>query len=605
MFQGFDVSGGPAQVKTRVAALRGLLAKRRLTGFVVSHADEHQSEYLPANAERLAWISGFTGSAGSAIILRQKAAIFVDGRYTLQVLDQTDSSVFTPQSLIDTPPTRWLEDQLKSGNRIGYDPRLHTVQGVEALERVCRNAKAKLVPVYDNLVDQIWTDRPAAPTGKIVRHPLRYAGVGAEEKLEALREKLASAKCDALVLTLPDSICWLLNIRGKDIAHNPVVLCHAIIRRRGKPTLFVDPAKLTPAVGNYLEKFCRTKSPRTFAKALGDLGARGSCCWLDPSTASAWVKAALLDRNPKAEIRAASDPVIALKAIKNKAEIKGTRAAHERDGVAMCRFLAWLDKEAMSGKIDEISAAIKLEAYRRDTGKLKDISFDTISGAGPNGAIVHYRVSVDTNRKLEPNSLYLVDSGGQYTDGTTDITRTIAIGKPNTEMRDRFTRVLKGHIAIARARIPKGTTGAQIDVLARNPLWEIGLDYNHGTGHGVGAYLSVHEGPQGISKHANTPLKPGMIVSNEPGYYKANAYGIRIENLVLVVEDQKTGEVSPMLTFETLTLAPIDRHLVDLDMLDGDETKWLNAYHKRVFDVLGPSLKGAEKAWLKGATAPI
>ncbi len=605
MFQNFDVSGGPAHVKTRVAALRGLLKKHRLSGYIVPHADAHQSEYLPANAERLAWISGFTGSAGTAIILQTRAAIFVDGRYTLQVLDQTDISVFKPESLIDTPPTRWLEARLKSGDRVGYDPRLHTVRGVEALDRACGKAGARLVPVADNLIDKIWQDRPAAPAGKIVRQPLRYAGAGADAKIETVRKSLGNAKCDALILTLPDSICWLFNIRGNDIAHNPVVLCHAIVPRRGKPSLFVDTVKMTPAIKSYLQQFCRIRAPKTFAKVLNDLGAGNKCTQLDPSTASAWIKSTITDGNAKAKIHTAPDPVIALKAIKNTAEIKGTRAAHERDGMAMCRFLAWLDKEALSGKVDEISAAIKLEECRFETGKLKDISFDTISGAGPNGAIVHYRVNQETNRKLKRNSLYLVDSGGQYTDGTTDITRTIVIGKPSAEMRDRFTRVLKGHIAIARARIPEATTGVQIDALARNPLWEIGLDYGHGTGHGVGSYLSVHEGPQGISKRATTPLKPGMIVSNEPGYYKAGAYGIRIENLVLVVKDPHPGDESPMITFETLTLAPIDLALLERRLLDVDETEWLNAYHKRIFDVLGPSLKGEDKAWLKAATAKI
>ncbi len=605
MFQNFDMSGGPAHVKTRVAALRDLLRKRRLTGFIVPHADAHQSEYLPANAERLAWISGFAGSAGSAIILRQKAAIFVDGRYTLQVLGQTDISVFTPQSLIDTPPAQWLQANAKPGDRIGYDPRLHTVRGVETLQRACANAEAKLVPLDDNLIDQIWTDRPAAPAGKIVLQPLRHAGVGAEVKLESVRKKLGGAKCDALVLTMPDQICWLFNIRGSDIAHNPVVLCHAIVPRQGKPSLFVDAAKLTLAVKDYLEKFCRIKSPWTFAKALDDLGAGNKRTQLDPSTASAWIKSAILKGNTKARIHAAPDPVIALKAIKNKAEIKGARTAHQRDGAAMCRFLAWLDREALSGKVDEISAVIKLEKCRRETRKLKDISFDTISGAGPNGAIVHYRVSVDSNRKLKRNSLYLVDSGGQYSDGTTDITRTVAIGKPSAEMRDRFTRVLKGHIAIARARIPDGTTGMQIDALARSPLWDIGLDYGHGTGHGVGAYLSVHEGPQGISKRANTPLKPGMIVSNEPGYYKAGAYGIRIENLVLVVNDAQPSDENPMIAFETLTLAPIDLNLVVRKLLDRGELDWLNAYHKRVYGRISPALNKADKAWLKDATAKI
>ncbi len=605
MFQNFDTSGGPANVKSRVAALRKALKKARLNGFIVPHADEHQSEYLPPHAERLAWISGFTGSAGAAIILAKKAAIFVDGRYTLQVRSQTDKKVFKPQSLIDTPPNAWLEAETKSGDRIGYDPKLHTINGVKALEAAGQKSGARLIPVKKNLIDQVWPEQPSAPVGKIFRHPISQAGENAPDKIAKVRKALVNSGSDATVLTLPDSICWLFNFRGSDIAHNPVALCYAILPRNGKPTLFIDPAKLSPVTWNNLRAICHIKSLTTLEQALADLGAHTRQIQLDAATASHWIKSTIEKGNRKIVLKYASDPVIALKAIKNKTEITGARAAHERDGVAMCRFLAWLDREAPKGEIDEISAAKKLETFRFETGKLKEISFDTISGSGPNGAIVHYRVNHQTNRKLDQNSLYLVDSGAQYSDGTTDITRTIAIGKPSTEMRDRFTRVLKGHIAIASARFPETTSGAQIDILARKALWDIGLDYAHGTGHGVGAYLSVHEGPQGISKRAHTTLKPGMIVSNEPGYYKAGCYGIRIENLVLVTNDKQDGEETPMLAFETLTLAPIDLRVVKRNLLEKSEIAWLNAYHKRVYKALSPVLKGRDKTWLKQATKAL
>ncbi|MBL4756845.1 MAG: aminopeptidase P family protein [Rhizobiales bacterium] len=605
MFQNFDTPDGPANVKSRVAALRKALKKSRLDGFIVPHADEHQSEYLPPHAELLAWISGFTGSAGAAIILTKKAAIFVDGRYTLQIRSQTNKRVFKPQSLIDTPPSVWLAMETRPGDRIGFDPKLHTISGVKALEAACLKSGARLIPVKQNLIDQVWQDQPTAPVGKVFRHPLSLAGKSAPDKITKIREILANAGSEATVLTLPDSICWLFNFRGQDIAHNPVALCYAIVPRKGKPTMFIDAAKLSAMVWNNLRTICHFKPVRALEPALAGLGARAKQIQIDASTASHWIKTAIEKGNRKANIKYAPDPIIALKAIKNKAEIMGARAAHERDGIAMCRFLAWLDREAPKGKIDEISAAQKLEECRMETGKLKEISFDTISGSGPNGAIVHYRVNHQSNRTLDQNSLYLVDSGAQYSDGTTDITRTIAIGKPSLEMCDRFTRVLKGHIAIAAARFPETTSGAQIDILARKALWDIGLDYAHGTGHGVGAYLSVHEGPQGISKRAHTALEPGMIVSNEPGYYKAGSYGIRIENLVLVTKDKSDGEETTMLAFETLTLAPIDLRLVKRDLLEKAEINWLNAYHKRVFATLNPSLKGRDKAWLKQATKAI
>lgn len=603
-FQSFEVLGGPEHIKSRVQLLRAELKRRKLDGFLVPHSDEYQSEYLPASAERLSWLTGFTGSAGAAIVMAKKAAIFVDGRYTLQVKTQTQPKIFKPESLTDNPPAKWLKANSKPGERIGYDPRLHTISGIKALKKAVEKTGAKLTPLKTNPVDSIWREQPAPPQNPVVRYPLKHAGQNSEAKLKAVRVEMKKSGADALVLTRPECICWMLNIRGSDIAHNPVVLANAIVPASGKPLLFVDPKKLNTPIRDYLKPLARVKSPTAFATELGKLGASGRQIQLDPNSASVWVADTIKAENKKARISHSSDPVIALKAIKNKTEIRGAQKAHEIDGAAMCEFLAWLDAEPVKN-LDEISAAKKLENFRLNNRKIKEISFDTISGFGPNGAIVHYRVNEKTNRAFANNTLYLVDSGGQYMDGTTDITRTVAIGNPSKEMRDNFSRVLKGHIAIAQARFPKGTTGVQIDILARKALWDAGLDYEHGTGHGVGAYLAVHEGPQSISKRGQAELKAGMIISNEPGYYKAGEYGIRIENLVLVTETNIKGGEQAMLAFETLTLAPIDLRCVDRNALDESESNWLNAYHARVRKTLSPHLSKSAKTWLDKATRTI
>ena len=604
MFQIFDDSTEKDRSAERVSRLRAELKRLRLTGFVVPHTDEYHNEYLPPAAERLAWLTGFTGSAGMAVLLEDKAAIFVDGRYTLQVRDQVDLSLFTPAHLVDNPPDVWLGNHVRSGDRVGFDPWLHSDAGVAKLRKALEKAGAELVAVKRNPLDKVWSDRPAPPRGKIWRHPLKYAGEATPAKLARLAAVLIEKSADAAILTDPASIAWTFNIRGRDVPHTPLPLSFAIVRAHGKAALFIDSQKLTAKLASELGPITELDLPAAFLPALKKLG-RGKARVLIDTGASPFAVADALEGAGAVLIRGA-DPCEYLKAIKNDAEIAGTRAAHLRDGAALCRFLAWLDRNAASGTLDEIAAAEQLEACRRDTGALKDISFDTISGAGPNGAIVHYRVTRSTSRRLEPGTLYLVDSGGQYADGTTDVTRTLAIGTPTAEMRDRFTRVLKGHIAVAASRFPEGTTGAQLDTLARHALWQAGLDYDHGTGHGVGSFLSVHEGPQRISKTGSVKLEPGMVVSNEPGYYKTGAYGIRIENLVLVTPPAAVpGGEKPLLSFETLTLAPIDRHLIEPSLLTATETAWLDAYHARVASEVGPLVDADTGSWLKSATRPL
>jgi Xaa-Pro aminopeptidase len=592
----------PAQ---HLALLRGALAQQGLDGFLVPRADEHQGEYVAPCSERLAWLTGFTGSAGLAIVLPDKAALFVDGRYTLQARDQTDTSRFEPVHIADVTPDIWLRGALKPGMRVGYDSWLHTPDGVQRLRQACEHAGATLVPGAANPLDAVWRDRPAPPHAPMVVHDAAYSGETGAAKRARLGRELGDDRLDAAILTLPDSIAWLLNVRGADIPHTPVALCFAILHADTTVDLFVDPAKATDAVRAHLGPDVRVREPAALGQALGDLGAAGKAVGVDPATAPSWIFDRLAEA--KARIARGPDPCALPKACKNEVELDGIRAAHVRDGAALTRFLAWVARESAKGGLDEITASDRLEAFRHETGKLQDLSFDTISGAGPNGAIVHYRAEPRTNRVLEPGQLYLVDSGGQYRDGTTDVTRTVAIGTPDSEQRDRFTRVLKGHIALARARFPNGTTGSQLDILAREPLWRAGLDFDHGTGHGVGAYLSVHEGPQRISKAPSTvSLMPGMIVSNEPGYYKTGAFGIRIENLVAVhAADAADGSERPMLCFETLTLAPIDRALVDPDLLAEDEIAWLDAYHARVRDTLSPLVDEATRGWLADVTRPL
>lgn len=590
-----------APAEARLAALRAALAQAELHGFLVPRADEHQGEYVPKAAERLAFLTGFTGSAGLAIVLAERAAVFVDGRYTLQVEAEVDRRLYEICHLTKTPPWDWLAEAAKRGQRIAYDPWLHTPDGLARVKAAAAKAGAALVPV-PNAVDAIWADRPAPPAAPVLPHGPEFAGQPSAEKRAALAKKLAADGVAAAVITLPDSVAWLLNVRGGDVSHSPLPLSFAILLRDGTVDWFLDPRKATPELAPHLGGEVRLRAPGEFAGALAAF--KGEKVLADPATAASWIFDRLEEAG--AAVVREADPCLVPKACKNEVELQGIRAAHRRDGAALTKFLGWVAREAPKGGVREIAAAEKLEAFRRQSNLLRDLSFGTISGAGPNGAIVHYRASEKSDRELGPGELYLVDSGGQYPDGTTDVTRTVAIGAPTAEMKKHFTLVLKGHIALATARFPAGTSGSQLDALARVALWREGLDYDHGTGHGVGQYLCVHEGPQRISKLPNTvALKPGMIVSNEPGYYRAGAYGIRIENLVAVTKLGESEGGGDLLGFETLTLAPIDRTLVDATLLTPEEIAWLDAYHARVRAEIGPQLEGAERAWLEAATAPI
>ncbi|MDF0493305.1 aminopeptidase P family protein [Bradyrhizobium yuanmingense] len=602
-FQTFEEPEAGVALAARLAALREELARRKLTGFVVPRADQQQNEYVPPSEERLAWLTGFTGSAGLAVVLPQEAVLFVDGRYTLQAAKQVDAKAWVVESLIDPPPESWVAAHLKAGDRLGFDPWLHTFSAAERLSAACAKAGAELVAIDSNPIDAIWQDRPQPPLAPVAVHSLQHAGITEAEKLTQIRAEIAKLGTDALVLSDSHAVAWTFNIRGADVAHTPLPLSYALVPKEGRPTIFIDHRKLSNLTRDHLEQSADVREPDAMAPTLMALAKSGAAIALDNATAADALSRLISGAGGK-PVRG-SDPVALLKAVKNATEIKGTKTAHVRDAVALARFLAWIDREAPSGKLTEIDAVEALETFRRDTGALRDVSFPTISGTGPNGAIVHYRVTRKSNRRIAPGDLLLIDSGAQYEDGTTDVTRTMAIGEPTDEMRDRFTRVLRGHIAIARAVFPDGTTGAQLDTLARQYLWAVGLDFEHGTGHGVGSYLSVHEGPARISKLGTTPLKRGMILSNEPGYYKTDGFGIRIENLELVVAADIKGAEKPMNAFETLTLAPIDRRLIDVAMLSRDELDWLNAYHARVRDDVRPALDEATKTWLDQATAEL
>ena len=591
--------------RRRLRLFRSELKRRRLHGFVVPRTDEHQGEYVPRRAERLTWLTGFTGSAGAAVVLTTKAAVFVDGRYTLQVRSEVDGALFEYRHLSDDPSTDWIAANLPSKARLGYDPWLHTARQVATLKAACVKAGGRLVAVKSNPIDAVWPGQPPPPVAPVIVQGARYAGRTSLAKRRQISRAVVRDEADAVVLTAPDSIAWLLNLRGGDVPFTPLVLAFAILHGDGALDLFVDPRKLTPVVVRHLGAMVRINAIGQFGEALDGLGSKSRRVRVDAGGAPSWVR----ERLAKAGARVVHgvDPCQLPKAIKNPVELEGIRAAHRRDGAALSRFLAWLAHEAPGGRLTEMEAADRLEELRAANPLFRGLSFPTISGAGPNGAIVHYRVSEATNRRLRPGSLYLVDSGAQYLDGTTDVTRTLAIGKASAEMRDRFTRVLKGHIAVAMARVPEGTTGSQVDTLARRALWDAGLDYDHGTGHGVGAYLGVHEGPQRISRQpSQVALEAGMVVSNEPGYYKSGAYGIRIENLVAVVPlAPPPGAERALLGFETLTLAPIDRGLVALNLLDGAEVAWLDAYHSRVRKVLMPLMDAATRRWLKQATRSL
>jgi Xaa-Pro aminopeptidase len=602
-FQTFEDPEGGVALAARLAALREELARRNLTGFVIPRADSHQNEYVPPSDERLAWLSGFTGSAGLAAVLTDRAVLFVDGRYTLQAAQQIDTAAWTVASLVDPPPEAWLAEGLKAGDRLGFDPWLHTSSAVERLEAACAKAGAELVPVETNPVDAVWQERPAPPLGQVAVHDPKFAGEAETAKLARIRDEIAKIRADALVMSDPHAVAWTFNIRGADVAHTPLPLAYALVPKDGRPTVFIDARKLSNSARDHLERHADVVEPHQLDVQLKQLAESKASIAIDAATGADALSRMIVAAGGR-PVRG-SDPVALLKAVKNETEIAGTRTAHERDGVALARFLFWLDREAPSGQLTEIDTVEALETFRRDTGALKDVSFPTIAGSGPNGAIVHYRVTRKTNRRIRPGELLLIDSGAQYQDGTTDVTRTIAVGEPTPEMRDRFTRVLRGHLGIARAVFPDGTTGAQIDAFARQFLWSAGLDFEHGTGHGVGSYLSVHEGPARISKLGTTPLKRGMILSNEPGYYKTGEYGIRIENLELVVAKEIPGAEKPMNGFAALTLAPIDRRLIDVALMTSDEIAWLDAYHMRVRTTLRGALDDATRDWLDAATKPL
>lgn len=603
MFQSFESTSSPDLSQTRVADVRALMAAAKIDCLLVPRADEHQGEYVPACADRLRWLTGFSGSAGLAVIGTKTAAVFVDGRYTVQVKAECDPKIFEFQDFKWEAVAGWISEKLPRGGVVGFDPWLHTIAVTTKLEGLLKPKGIKLKALPKNLIDKAWGDeRPEPPQQPVIIHSQRYAGKTGEEKLLDVQKRLATDGQDAVVLTLPDSIAWLFNIRGSDIPHNPVALAFAIVPAKGKPEIFIDGAKLEKEVRAHLAAVAKVSVPAALKDRVTALKKNKKTVRLDSGSAAVWFARTL---GPKG-YRTGSDPCVALKAVKNKVEIAGARSAHVRDGAALVRYLAWLDREAPKGTIDEIEAVSQLEIERSKTQALKEISFDTISGSGANGAIVHYRVSRRTNRKLKGGELFLLDSGAQYLDGTTDVTRTIAIGSPTREMCERFTRVLKGHIGVATAVFPKGTRGIDLDPFARRALWEAGLDYDHGTGHGVGSYLSVHEGPQSISRAGMVPLEPGMIISNEPGYYKEGAYGIRIENLVLVKTPVKpSGGDREMMAFETLTLVPIDRRLVVAEFLSREELAWLNAYHAAVRDVIGREVDPETRAWLEQATAEI
>lgn len=591
----------------RLARVRATLAARGLDGFVVPISDEHMSEYVGAYAQRMAWLTGFGGSAGTAAVLPAKAAVFIDGRYTVQVRDQVDGALFDYVGVPQSSVAEWLGANVSAGQKVGYDPWLHGIDWANATAKALAARGASLVAVDGNPIDAAWDDQPAPSDAPVAVHDVKLAGQSAIDKRAIIADWLKDKGLDTSVMTALDSIAWTFNIRGQDVSHTPVGLAFALLHADATADLFIAPEKMTDAVRAHLGNSVRIHDRSAFEAALAALKDRKVA--VDPGSAVAAIFTAL--EKAGAKIERHRDPAVLPKAIKNEVELGGTRAAHVRDGVAVARFLQWMEDVAPQGGLDELGAAAKLRDFREANGGLVDLSFDTISAAGPNGALPHYKVDETTNRAIETGTLYLVDSGGQYADGTTDITRTIAIGAPTAEMRRRFTQVLKGHIALAMARFPKGTRGSQLDILARQYLWADGVDYAHGTGHGVGAYLAVHEGPQRIAKPAGgqagteEPLHAGMILSNEPGYYKAGHFGIRIENLVIVTAQSIDGAEEDMLGFETITFAPIAQNLVDTTLLSPAEADWLDAYHAQVFDKLAPGMDGDDRAWLEAACAPL
>ena len=599
-FQSFARIGGPEHGAERLALLRAELDRRGLQGFLVPRADEHQNEYVPPSAERLLWLTGFSGSAGSAVVLSDKAAVFIDGRYVEQAAAQLDSKAYAALNIADVTPTKWLEDNAPKSARIGFDPWLHTPGSAKHFAEAAKKAGAELVAVDDNPIDAIWTERPAPPLGQIVKRAKSLAGENVASKLSRVRKTFDGA--DGLFISDAHDLAWLFNIRGSDVSHTPLSLGFAYVPAQGKSTIWIDDRKRNRRVDTHLSDAVEFSRPEDMLDRLAEQGAKKSRVLFDSASAPVKLTRALEVAGGIAVVQ--PSPITRMKARKNGAELAGMRAAHLRDGAALTRFLAWFDAKAPSGELTEISAALALEGFRRDTGALKEISFPTISAAGPHAAMPHYRVDETTDLPIS-KGLFLIDSGAQYEDGTTDVTRTIAVGRVSAEMRDRYTRVLKGMIAIASAVFPEGTTGAHIDAFARAPLWEAGLDFDHGTGHGVGAYLSVHEGPQRISKAGHIALEEGMILSDEPGYYAPGRYGIRIENLVVVEARAIKGAERKMLGFETITSAPIDVRPIEVKLMTPYEIFWLDSYHARVRKALSPLVDAPTRRWLREATKAL
>ncbi|GAB5351717.1 aminopeptidase P family protein [Qipengyuania sp. 483] len=595
--------------EARLDALRTELDKRGLDGFVIPISDEHMSEYVGSYAQRLNWLTGFGGSAGSAAVLREKAAMFTDGRYTVQVREQVDGKLYDYEDVPATSPAKWIAANAPEGAKIGYDAWLHGVDWAEQAEKLFSKKGIELVPVDRNPIDAVWADRPQPSLEAAVPHDDKFAGRSSADKRAEVADWLKSEGYDATVIAALDSVAWLLNMRGVDVDNTPVALSYVLAHADGTAELFIAPEKVTPELTQHLGNAVRVRDRADFQPALAGLSNKTVA--VDPNHAVAGIFHAL--EQGGAKVVRDADPAVMPKAIKNPAEQQGHRDAQARDGAAVVKYLRWIEENAPSGEVDELTAAAKLREFRGLSPDMKDTSFDTISAAAGHAALPHYKVDEDSNINIPPSSIYLCDSGGQYPDGTTDITRTVWVGpgEPTAEMVDRNTRVLKGHIELDRARFPDQTTGGALDVLARMHLWAAGVDYGHGTGHGVGSYLAVHEGPQRISKPGGafpgteTPLSEGMILSNEPGYYKAGEFGIRIENLVLVVDAEIEGAEGKYLTFETLTHVPLDRRLVDKAMLTPQEIEWWNSYHAKTRDILAPQLEGEDLAWLERECVPL
>ena len=593
-------------IKKRMEALRSLMKKNKIKAYLVPSTDPHQSEYLPVMWERRKWLSGFTGSAGDLTITLKKAGLWTDSRYFLQAEQQLQGSGIDLFKIgIPGVPTipQWLKKELKAEDKVGFDPRLFSYNETQKLKSFLKEWRIKLTPIEKNLIDNIWQDQPPFPKNQIKPHPKKYAGRSIEEKLEMLRQQMKEEKVKAHILTTLDSIAWVFNIRGTDVEFNPVVIAYAIITPK-KAMLFTDMEKITRAVRRHLGETVQVYDYDDFRKQLKKLAKSELKVWLDPNSVSYWIVDIL---KKDCDLFFKESPVTRLKALKNKTEITGAKAAHIRDGVAMVKFLHWLERTVPQGGVTEISASQKLEEFRQELDLYQGPSFETIAGYQEHGAIVHYASTPQTDVELKPRGIFLIDSGGQYLDGTTDITRTIAMGKPTAEQKDRFTRILKGHISLAMTRFPRGTAGNQLDTIARKPLWDINQNYGHGTGHGIGAYLNVHEGPQAISYYRGlgVPLEPGMIISNEPGYYKTGEYGMRVENLIVVVEDKNGKTTNDFYSFETISFCPIDLNLIDKNLLSARELGWLNSYHKKVKELLSPYLNKDEKEWLTKATRQI